>query len=217
MAQIFHRSTNTISRASIFGAVFLLAFAAWVFYDLEASPYTTRQTVAREQPIQFSHAHHAGAIGIDCRYCHTSVEKAAFAGIPPTKTCMNCHSQIWLQSPYLEPVRESFRTNRSIEWTRVHDLPDFVYFNHSIHVKKGVGCETCHGRIDQMPGVYQVNSLQMEWCLNCHRNPEQYVRPRELVTQMGYVPEGGDQLEVGRRLVSEYKIQSLTSCSTCHR
>jgi hypothetical protein len=123
MAQIFHRSTNTISRASIFGAVFLLGLAGWIFYDLEASPYTTQQTVAREQPIQFSHAHHAGAIGIDCRYCHTSVEKAAFAGIPPTKTCMNCHSQIWLQSPYLEPVRESFRTDRSIEWTRVHDRP----------------------------------------------------------------------------------------------
>ena len=143
--QIFHRSTNTISRVSVFGGVLFLGLMLWLFYDLEASPYTTQQNVARDQPVQFSHAHHAGAIGIDCRYCHTSVEKAAFAGIPPTKTCMNCHSQIWAQSPYLEPVRESFRTNQSIEWTRVHDLPDFVYFNHSIHVNRASAARPATG------------------------------------------------------------------------
>ena len=130
MPQIFHRSTNFLSRVSIFGAVFFFAILLWLLYDLEASPYTTQQTIARDQPVQFSHAHHVGAIGIDCRYCHTSVEKAAFAGIPPTKTCMNCHSQIWAQSPYLEPVRASFRNDTSLEWTRVHDLPDFVLDTH---------------------------------------------------------------------------------------
>jgi hypothetical protein len=132
---------------------------------------------------------------------------------------MNCHSQIWNESPTLEPVRASFRTNQSISWTRVYDLPDFVYFNHSIHVAKGVGCETCHGRVDKMALTYQVPSLQMEWCLNCHRHPEQYVRPRQFITKMGYQPDG-NQAEIGRKLVEEYKIQdvrTLTSCNTCHR
>ena len=169
-----------------------------------------------EQPIQFSHLHHAGDDGIDCRYCHTSVETAAFAGIPPTKTCMNCHSQIWSTAAILEPVRASFRDDRSLRWIRVHDLPDFVYFNHSIHVKKGMGCETCHGRVDQMPLMLQENSLQMEWCLNCHRAPEQFVRPRSEVFTMGYRPPV-PQSVLGPKLVNEYGIQSLTSCSTCHR
>jgi hypothetical protein len=158
-------------------------------------------------------------MGIDCRYCHTSVEKAAFAGIPPTKTCMNCHSQIWAQSPYLEPVRESFRTDRSLEWTRVNDLPDFVYFDHSIHVNKGVGCETCHGRVDEMPLMYQAATLQMRWCLDCHRNPEKYLRPKEQVFTMGWQPPV-DQAVLGARLKREYHIRDefvLTSCSTCHR
>ena len=168
------------------------------------------------QPVPYSHKLHVGELGLDCRYCHASVEISNVANIPPTQTCMNCHSQIWAQSPYLEPVRASFKTGESLVWTRVHDLPDFVYFNHSIHVKKGMGCETCHGRIDQMPGIQQKSSLQMEWCLNCHRNPEKFVRPREAVFTMGYEPEG-NQLEIGRKLVQEYKIQSLTTCSTCHR
>ncbi len=216
MPQIFHRSTNTFSKVSIFGAVFFLGFLLWLFGAWSRSSWATQADVAREQPIPFSHAHHVGDEGIDCRYCHTSVESSAFANIPPTKTCMNCHSQIWNNSPTLEPVRESFRTDRSIAWTRVHDLPDFAYFNHSIHVNKGVGCETCHGRVDKMPLTWQKASLQMEWCLECHRNPERFVRPREEVFRMGYQPPV-DQLELGRRLVKEYKIQSLTSCSTCHR
>jgi len=216
MSQIFPRSANAIARASIFMLLATIALLGWLVMLLMRSDFVTGANANIEQPVQFSHAHHVGGEGIDCRYCHTSVEQSGFANIPPTKTCMNCHSQIWLNASYLEPVRESFRSNRSIEWIRVHDLPDFVYFNHSIHVKKGVGCETCHGRIDQMAGIYQVNSLQMEWCLNCHRNPEQYLRPREFVTTMGYVPDG-DQLEIGNRLKAEYKVQSLTSCSTCHR
>jgi hypothetical protein len=216
MPQIFHRSTNTYSKVSIFGAVFILGFLLWLFGAWSRSSWATQAGVAREQPVPFSHAHHVGDVGLDCRYCHTTVETSDFANIPPTKTCMNCHSQIWNTSPTLEPVRESFRTDRSIAWTRVHDLPDFAYFNHSIHVNKGVGCETCHGRVDKMPLTWQKASLQMEWCLDCHRHPEQYVRPREAVFQMGYEPPI-DQETLGRQLVKEYKIQSLTSCSTCHR
>jgi Cytochrome c7 and related cytochrome c len=219
MAQIFHYSSNTFARMTIIGAVFALAFVGWAGYQLDISHWSTRQLVPREQPIPFSHAHHVGGEGFDCRYCHTSVENSSFAGIPATQICMNCHSQIWRTSPTLEPVRASFRTNESIRWTRVHDLPDYVYFNHSIHVAKGVGCESCHGRVDRMPLMWQENSLHMEWCLNCHRHPEQYVRPKEFITTMGYVP-AGDQEEIGRRLVQEYHIQDarlLTSCSTCHR
>ena len=219
MPQIFHRSTNTISKLTIFGAVFVIGFVSWIVWQLASSSYATEAFVAREQPVQFSHKHHVSDDGIDCRYCHTSVETSAFAGIPPTKTCMNCHREIWSSSPALEPVRESFRTGQPIQWTRVHDLPDYAYFNHSIHVNKGVGCSTCHGRIDQMPLTWQVASLQMEWCLNCHRNPASYVRPKDQVFKMDWQPPD-NQEEVGRKLVKEYKIQDaavLTSCDTCHR
>jgi hypothetical protein len=219
MSQIFHHSTNTFARITIFGAVFFMGFAGWVLFELSGSAYVTRQAQAREQPVPFSHAHHVGGIGLDCRYCHTSVEASSFANIPPTKTCMNCHSQIWNQSPTLEPVRASFRTGESIRWTRVHDLPDFVYFNHGIHVNKGVGCETCHGRVDRMGLTWQESTMQMSWCLDCHRAPEKFVRPRDQVFAMGYQP-AGRQEEIGRKLVAEYKIldaQTLTSCSTCHR
>jgi Cytochrome c7 and related cytochrome c len=219
MAQIFHHSTNTISRITIFGALFVIAFLAWAFGELNRSNYATERANAREQPVPFSHAHHVGGLGIDCRYCHTSVENSSYANIPPTKTCINCHSQIWNTSPTLEPVRASFRTDRSIQWTRVHDLPDYVYFDHSIHVNKGVGCESCHGRVDKMPLMFQHATLQMEWCLDCHRHPERVLRPRDQIFTMGYQPKG-DQLELGRRLAKEYRLQSvrtITSCSTCHR
>jgi hypothetical protein len=219
MSQIFHHSSNSFARITVFGAVFILGFLGWAVFELSGGYFVTRQTQVREQPVPFSHAHHVGGLGVDCRYCHTSVESSSFANIPPTKTCMNCHSQIWRTSPTLEPVRASFRNDTSIKWTRVHDLPDFVYFNHSIHVNKGVGCETCHGRVDRMALAYQHATLQMSWCLDCHRNPEKYVRPRAAVFTMGYKP-AGEQEEVGRQLVQQYKIQdprTLTSCNTCHR
>src|ERR1043165_2536125 len=181
MSQIFRHSTNTFARITIYGAVFVLGFLTWAVAELSRSSYATRAEQAREQPVPFSHAHHVGGMGLDCRYCHTSVETSSFAGIPPTKTCMNCHTQIWLSSPTLEPVRASFRTNESIPWTRVHDLPDFVYFDHSIHINKGVGCESCHGPVDRMPLMYQANSLQMEWCLDCHRAPDKFLRPKHVV------------------------------------
>ena len=216
MSQIFHPRANAIARASLAGGFGLVVFLSWAAITVMRSDFVTGASTNVTQPVQFSHAHHVGGLGIDCRYCHTSVEQAAFANIPPTKTCMNCHSQIWVTSPYLEPVRTSFRTGQSLQWVRVHNLPDFVYFNHSIHVKKGMGCETCHGRVDRMPLMKQQSSLQMEWCLDCHRNPEQYVRPRAEVFTMGYVPAVA-QAELGPQLVAEYKIQSLTNCSVCHR
>ena len=237
--QVFHRSTNTIAKVSIFGGLFIVAASLWVLAEINRSSYNTGQYIERQQPVQFSHKHHVGDDGIDCRYCHTSVETSNTAGLPPTKTCMNCHSQIWSESPYLEIVRTSYKENKPIEWTRAHDLPDFVYFNHSIHVNKGVGCASCHGRVDQMPMVYQAASLQMEWCLACHRQPERYLRPKDKITDMAWNIEADasddvsadpfnllaenrapKRVEKALDLKREYRIRSariLTSCSTCHR
>jgi hypothetical protein len=172
-----------------------------------------------DQPVPFSHKHHVGDDGIDCRYCHTSVETSAFAGIPPLSTCMTCHSQLFPDAPLLAPVRASFAGQRTLAWRRVHDLPDFVYFDHSIHIAKGVGCSTCHGAVDTMPLTWRVASLHMEWCLECHRNPERYLRPKSEVFNMKWRPPS-DQLARGSRLRAKYHIHSttvLTSCSTCHR
>lgn len=216
MPQYFSRTANTIFRLILFGAVSTVAIAGWLGYLIVRSSYETMQNVPREQPVPFSHEHHVGGLGIDCRYCHTTVEKSSFANIPATKICMNCHSQMWASSPALAPVRESYRTGRSIEWTRVNDLPEFVYFNHSIHIHEGIGCETCHGRVDKMPLTWQAQPLTMEWCLGCHRHPERYVRPRKDVFSMDYNPPP-DQIAMGKRLMVEYHIKSLTSCSTCHR
>ena len=219
MSQIFHPSTNTISRVSIYGAVFLVAGGLWMLQQLNRSPYATQAFVARDQPVPFSHAHHVGGLGIDCRYCHTSVETSAFAGIPPTKTCMNCHAQLYNDSPALEPVRESYRTGMPIVWTRVHDLPDFVYFDHGIHVSKGVACVTCHGRVDRMALMWQEASLQMEWCVSCHLDPERAVQPRETITRLEpfHSTRGSDRAAEGRRLMEEYDVRTRTDCSTCHR
>jgi len=219
MPQIFHRSANTLSRATIFGTVFVLALLGWVAYEVQGSPYVTYAGVRKPQPVPFSHQHHVAGLGIDCRYCHTSVETSSFAGIPPTKTCMNCHSVLFNTADYLEPVRESYRTDKSIDWVRVHRLADYVYFNHSIHISKGVGCSSCHGQINQMPLVFQASTLQMEWCLDCHRNPENVLRPHDQVFNMDWKAPS-NQAEIGKKLAVEYKIRTtaeLTSCSTCHR
>jgi hypothetical protein len=219
MPQIFHHSTNVLAKLTIFGAIFIILGALWVVAAINRSSWNTGAYVEREQPVQFSHKHHVGDDGIDCRYCHTSVETSASAGMPATQTCMNCHSQIWADSPYLEPVRESARTGKPIQWTRVNDLPDYVYFNHSIHINKGVGCSTCHGNVAQMPLMYQAASLQMEWCLECHRNPERLVRDKKDIFKMDWQPPA-NQAQAGAELVKRNKIQdsfALTSCSTCHR
>ena len=219
MSQIFPRSANAIARMSLVGVLVLVALVGWLLLTLMRSSWLTRQNEIVEQPIQFSHAHHVGGEGIDCRYCHTSVETSNFAGIPPTKTCMNCHSVLWTNAPILEPVRASLRDDTPLTWIRVHNLPDFVYFSHKIHIRQGVGCTTCHGAIDKMPLVYQAQSLQMEWCLDCHRAPEKYLRPRDQVFNVNYEPPA-DQLALGLRLKREYDVadvRHLTTCSVCHR
>jgi len=219
MAQVFHRSANNIAKISIITAVLLAGLAGYAYTQIARSSYLTGRGVEKQQPVQFSHKHHVGDDGIDCRYCHTAVETSYSAGIPPTQTCMNCHSQIWNDSPYLEPVRASFRENKPMEWERVHDLPEFAYFNHSIHVAKGVGCSTCHGEIDNMAAVYQENTLQMEWCLSCHREPEKFIRPKSEIYNMDWNPADLNA-EERNQLKADYKIRSsmmLTSCSTCHR
>jgi hypothetical protein len=232
MPQIFHRSTNTISRVSIILALLLVTGFLGAALELQRSPYYSWRDIRREQPVPFSHQHHVAGLGLDCRYCHTSVEKSNFAGIPPTNTCMNCHRQIWTNAPMLEPVRESFRSGKSLVWTRVNSVPDFVYFDHSIHINKGVGCNSCHGPVNKMPLMYAENSLQMEFCLDCHRAPEKQLRPKAEVFNMDYKQPSSDepvevngqkftdQAGLGTYLKKEYHLRSerdITSCNTCHR
>ena len=219
MAQVFSRSANNIAKISLVVAAILAGTAFYVYTQVSRSSYITGRYLEKQQPVQFSHKHHTGDDGIDCRYCHTTVETTATAGMPPTQTCMNCHNQLFADQPYLEPVRESFRENIPIQWERVHDMPDYVYFNHSIHVAKGVGCSTCHGQIDNMPAVFQVNTLQMEWCLSCHRQPENFIRPKSEIYNMNW-SDGDLSPEQRQTLKTNYKIRErevLTSCSTCHR
>lgn len=186
MAQVFDRSSNALARMSLALTGLIVIALGVALNQLQRSPWVTRQGQRPDQPIPFSHKHHVEGLGLQCQYCHTQVEKAAYAGIPPTKTCINCHSQIWTNADYLEPVRESWATGASIQWIRVHDLPDYVYFNHDIHVNKGIGCASCHGRVDEMPLMYQQNTLQMEWCLDCHRNPAKNLRPTSQIYNMAW-------------------------------
>jgi hypothetical protein len=218
--QIFHHSSNVIAKLSILGLVVVGGFLAWLIWTLLGdSPYVTKQGEILNQPVPFSHDHHVGGLGIDCRYCHTSVEKSASAGMPSTETCINCHKQIWTNADLLEPVRASFRDNVPIKWARVHDLPDYVYFNHSVHIAKGIGCISCHGQVDRMPLMRQQASLQMQWCLDCHRDPGKNVRPREEVFNLQWQPPSDPREAklLQAKLVKEYNVKSLTSCSTCHR
>jgi len=218
MAQVFGPKSNTLARLSVYGVFGALALFVVGLAIYSRSPYPAFAQKSPDQPVPFSHQLHAGGLKIDCRYCHAGVEVSAAAGIPPTQTCMTCHSQIKTDSAALAPVRESWQTGQPIAWNRVHDLADFVYFNHSIHVAKGVGCSTCHGQVDQMAKVQQVEPLTMGWCLNCHRAPEQYIRPAAEVFNMEWQPPA-DQLDQGRKLIQEYKIQvdRLQNCSICHR
>lgn len=198
----------------------MLIFAAVgaALFSIERSDFSTRVDQPLAQPVPFSHQHHVGSLGIDCRYCHTSVETSAFAGVPPTETCMSCHSQIWQQAPILQPVRDSWSTGRPLRWTRVHDLPDYVFFDHSIHVQKGVGCELCHGRVESMPITWKTQPLYMSWCLDCHRHPGKYLRPREQAFTAGY-NASSNQAAFGRILAARYNINTngLTDCYSCHR
>lgn len=217
MAQIFTPNWNTYARLSILAGALLGGVVVGGLMAFDRSPYKTNENVVYEQPVKFSHDHHTAGLGIDCRYCHNTVERAAFANIPATEVCMNCHKQIWKDSPMLEPVRASYRDDEPLVWNRVHDLPDFVYFDHSIHVAKGVGCIECHGDVTEMPLLKRGASLQMRWCLDCHRHPEDRVRPPAEVFNFDWErtsETSGEQLVADAGIEDEWR---LTSCSTCHR
>ena len=218
----FSYRATVIFRAIIWTVPIVAGLGGWITWAGLNSPYTTHQDITLQQPIPFSHLHHVQGIGLDCRFCHASVDKSSFAGMPSTKTCMTCHSQVWTNAPMLKPVRDSWREGKPIQWVRVHNLPDFVFFNHEAHVTHGMGCVTCHGQVDDMPLMRQASPLTMAWCLNCHRNPEKYVRPREEVFNMRFKPEDINQTQasLGPKLVDQYHIRSarnLTDCATCHR
>jgi hypothetical protein len=215
MKPIFAKSADKVLRVLLVVLVALLAAAvglgSWLFH-----PRQTEVGYAPVQPVPYSHKLHAGDLGMDCRYCHTTVETAAMAAIPPTQTCMNCHERVKSQSPALAPIRESYASGKPVPWVRVHRLPDFVFFNHSAHVSVGVSCVSCHGRIDQMIEVKAVEPLNMAWCLDCHRNPAARIRPPELVTKLDWKPDRDPQ-KLGRELVAARQISPPTHCSGCHR
>jgi len=217
MAQIFRRRSNSIARASLIAVVLLVGGSGWLLHAVYWSPWTTREMTPLSQPVPFSHKHHVQGLGLDCRFCHTTAETSPFAGMPSTETCMTCHSQVWKEAPALAPVRESLATASPVRWNRVNDTPDFVFFDHSIHVAKGVGCTTCHGPLDQMPLTWRSHTLYMKWCIDCHRDPAKAIRPREEV----FNPEwhATDQAALGKKLVADYHVRTaqLTDCSMCHR
>jgi hypothetical protein len=216
--QIFPPNANVIARSVLIGGAILPFFSLGLTYAVMSSSYQTDQFVARRQPIPFSHKHHTGELGIACLYCHSGVERSAVAGVPTTEVCMTCHSQIWANAAMLAPDRESLASNKPIRWNRVHVLPDYVYFDHSIHIAKGVGCGTCHGQIEQMPLTMQAAPLTMGWCLDCHSNPAPNLRPASEVFNMAWRPPS-DQEKQGQTLLKAYGIhpQHLRECSVCHR
>lgn len=236
MPQVFPKSMNPISRIMLLSIPVIAASTGVGLAAFFRSDYTTGRNEIVDQPIPFSHLHHVSELGIDCRYCHTGVETSAHAGVPPTKTCMNCHQQVWNGADILDPLRKSYATDTPIAWTKVHNTPHYTYFNHSIHVSKGVGCVSCHERIDQMALVRQSKTLLMEWCLDCHRHPEKNLRPKSEVFNLGWTPGEGTvdldgevfgpktdtstQAEIGRILKVKYHVRddkTLTNCSICHR
>jgi hypothetical protein len=217
MPQVFTSRANTLVRGGIAAVVLLLGASVGALYAVWWSPYMTRVNVPISQVVPFSHEHHVGGLGIDCRYCHTSVETAPSAGMPSTETCMTCHSQVWNQAPVLAPIRQSFTSGTPVQWNRVNDLPDFVYFDHSVHVQRGVACVTCHGRVDRMPLMWKVHSQYMQWCLDCHRDPANTLGPREEVFNLAWRPSV-DQADRGAERMEQYHIDSrqLITCSVCH-
>lgn len=219
MGQLFRSSSNTLARYGLYGALPFLLLLYFVVLQLDRSAWQTKEGVVLDQPVPFSHEHHVSGLGIDCRYCHASVETSTSAGMPPTHTCMTCHSQLWTEADVLAPVRASYATGRPLRWRRVYRLPDYVYFDHRAHATHGVACESCHGRVDQMPLMRQAVSLSMGFCLECHRAPEEHLRPPEFLYAFGYDLPPDEQRTVGRQLVERYHIDTdrLDDCSTCHR
>lgn len=213
---VFPAWTNKIAVGVLAGVTILgalLTFVVWYYF----SPKHTDVGYQPHQPVPYSHKLHAGDMGIDCRYCHIGVERSAHATVPATQTCMNCHTQVRKDSPKLAKIRESYATNKPMEWVKVHKVADYAYFDHSRHVNKGVACVSCHGRVDQMEEVRQVQPLSMGWCLECHRNPEANIRPKELITKMDWTAPNDDPVALGRQLVEQYNINPPTDCSGCHR
>jgi hypothetical protein len=218
MAQIFSPRATILFRVVLIGTPFVLGAAGFAALQVIWSPYVTDVGHPVDQAVPFSHEHHVSGLGIDCRYCHTTVEKAAFAGIPPTETCMTCHSQVWTEAPVLAAVRNSQASRTPLQWNRAHDLPDFVYFNHSIHVKKGIACAECHGQVERMPLIWKEHALHMGWCLDCHRHPARAMRPPDQVFNLNWRPDANPEL--GQTLVRKQQIRStreLTDCGLCHR
>ena len=217
MPQYFPPIANAFAKWTVIGG-FLFVVLLIVTLVIFARTTNNKVGVPIQQPVAFEHSLHAGELGLDCRYCHTSVEVAATAGVPPTETCMTCHSQIRVGAPALQPVTDSWKKEIPIRWNRVHDLADFVYFDHSVHVANGIGCRSCHGQVDKMAGIWKSEPLTMGWCLECHRNPEQFLRPRSEVFNMSYKPPA-NQSDLGLELVHEYHVDrdKLPQCSTCHR
>lgn len=216
MAQLFTPAATTLFRVAIVLIGLSVVAAGAMAYVWARSGSTWNVGKPAEQPIPFRHDLHSGSLGIDCRYCHSTVERAADAGMPSAQTCMSCHSQVWVGASVLEPVRSSFILGQPIEWASVHRLPDYAYFHHAVHVTKGVACETCHGRVDQMPKTVKTQTMSMGWCLDCHRDPVPHLRPRQAVFAMGYEPHGND-LPEDIRVFYQEASRRLTSCNTCHR
>lgn len=218
MAQVFSPRANQIVYFVLYGAVaiIILGPAAWIIFD--RSFYETGQFQAMDQPVPFSHAHHVGEVGLDCRYCHQGLETSASAGLPATEICMTCHSQIFADAPVLAPVRQSLASGVPLKWNRVNSLPDFVFFNHSVHVNNGVGCVTCHGPVDKMPLTWQDKPLTMEWCLGCHRDPGPNLRPKSAEFSMDWQPVG-DRKKLASDLIAYFHIdtKTMTDCYVCHR
>jgi hypothetical protein len=218
LPQVFLPRANLFYRAFLRGALVLSLAGAIVWYQMYRSPFVTEVKMPIGQPVPFSHRHHVGELKMDCRYCHTSVEKSSFAGVPSTQICMTCHSRLFTGSPLLQRVRESAATGRPILWNRVHILPDYVYFDHSIHVNKGVGCTTCHGQVNEMALTWKSNTLFMQWCLQCHRDPQNLQRPLAQIYSLSWKP-GADQQRLGAELAMQHHLETehLTNCSVCHR
>lgn len=218
MAQIFRPRADAIARLTLVSIPVVVVLLFLLGYSIEASSYVTDEDVVVEQPVPFSHKHHVGGLGLDCRYCHGGVEQAAFAGMPPTSTCMTCHSQLWTNAEMLAPVRNSLVNDQPLRWNRVYDLPDYVYFDHSVHVRNGVGCSSCHGDVSAQPLLGQKAPLTMGWCLSCHRNPGPHLRPEDAIFDPS-VPDPHNSPQRAEALLRHYAIETvnLTDCYVCHR
>ena len=217
MSAIFPSWTTRAARIAIAVAVTGMIVTPLFAMVWVRTPTARGENLQIRQPVPFDHRVHVTGLRIDCRFCHAGAERSAWAGLPSTEKCVSCHTQTWISSSVFKPVRQSLATGRPIPWRRVTELPDFVYFNHSIHVRKGVGCETCHGRIDQMAQVHQASSLTMGWCVSCHVNPGPNLRPLSAITTMGWTPPSGNDSTLMHNLVTQYQVKRLTNCSTCHR